>query len=193
MFDTTTNPIAVWRKPFHDVAVRKVFLTYSHDRWHIRKVSPLRVATQDAPYEMNIVRLHAVGAVSGEDFDLTTTDTLLTKDELPTFVPGDTVTVTVTVQSAGDSCWVFLHRGKPPTWQRPWWWRQPYWKVSTYVFERTWVLGDENYDGPAIRPSAHDAIGWGTLWQDTTAHYVASAWGIPYIVKEPGDPIPPDE
>jgi hypothetical protein len=190
MFDTTTNPIYVWRKPFTDKGTRRIYLEKYDDRWHIRKVSPLAVATENPAYNLNITSIHAVSALSHDTFDLTTTDTLLAKDQLPWFLPGDTVTVTITVASDGDSCWIFLHHGRP---QKPHIWRKPYWRTSTWTFERTWYVGDETYEGPAVRPSAHDAIGWGTLWSDTTKPYVAAAWGIPYIVKMPEDPLPADE
>lgn len=190
-FDTTTNPILVWRKPFHDVAVRKVYLEKYSRGWHIVKVSPAVTSTQNAAYDLHIASLHAVGRVSGEVFDLTTSDTMLTKDQLPCFVPNDTVTVTVTVSSSDDSCWVFLHHGRP---EKPRMWRKPYWRAGTWTYERTWIIGDEaQYDRPHVRPSIHDAIGWGTLWADSSKPYVAAAWGIPYIVKYPSEAMPDDE
>jgi hypothetical protein len=199
MWDTTTNPIQVWRKPFHDVAVRKVFLTRPTDTdrrarngWVIRKVSPLAISTQDAAYNLRLVRLYATARLSGDTFELTTADTMLTKDDLPTFRPSDTVTVQITVESDGDSCWAFLHRGLVGD-ERPRHWRQAYWKTGTHTFERTWVVGDESYERPNVRPSVHDAIGWGSLWQDTTKPYVAAAWGVPYIVRNSSDAIPNDE
>jgi hypothetical protein len=189
-FDTTSNPIQVWRKPFHDRSTRRVFLTKDESGWHIRKVSPMQLVTQNAVYELNITRVQAIGRVSGDTFELTTADTMLAKDELPCFVPNDTVDVKVTVASSGDSCWAFLHHGRAA---RPHVWRQPFFRTSTWTFERTWILGDEQYDRPSVRPSIHDAIGWGSLWSDTTAPYVASAWGIPYIVKDPQEERPGDE
>jgi hypothetical protein len=191
LFDTTTSPILVWRKPFHDVAVRKVYLEKYADTWHIVKLSPVVVTTQNAAYSLKVTNIHAVGRVSGEVFDLNTSDTMLTKDQLPCFVPSDTVTVTVTVSSDGDSCWTFFHHGRP---LHPRIWRHPYWKTSTWEFERVWVIGAESpYDVPSVRPSIHDAIGWGSLWADSTKPYVAAAWGIPYIVKQPEDPLPSDQ
>ncbi|MBM3314720.1 hypothetical protein FJY71_02600, partial [candidate division WOR-3 bacterium] len=80
MFDTTTNPIQVWRKPFHDRAVRRVYLTKSETGWHIRKVTPMNFTTVGAAYELRLVGLHAEAA-SGEVFDLADPDTLLAKDE----------------------------------------------------------------------------------------------------------------
>ncbi|MEO0073081.1 MAG: hypothetical protein ABIK43_00270, partial [candidate division WOR-3 bacterium] len=100
-FDTTTHPIKVWRKPFHDRAVRRVYLTKNETGWHIRKVTPLNITTVNAPYSLRLVSLHAEAA-SGEVFDLTNPDTLLAKEELPTFVPGDTVFLQVTLASDGD-------------------------------------------------------------------------------------------
>ena len=67
-------------------------------------------------------------------------------------------------------------------------------RTSTWTFERTWVIGDEGeYDRPHVRPSIHDAIGWGTLWADSSKPYVAAAWGVPYIVKYQNEEIPADE
>jgi hypothetical protein len=191
MFDTTTNPILVWRKPFNDVATRRVYLEKYADTWHIRRISPLVVSTRNAAYNLQVTGIHAVGRVSGEVFDLSTSDTMLTKDQLPCFVPNDTVVVTVTVSSDGDSCWAFLHHGRP---QRPHMWRTPYLRTSTWTFERVWVIGDESeYDVPSVRPSIHDAIGWSSLWADSSKPYVAAAWGIPYIVKKPTESLPSDQ
>ncbi len=192
MFDTTTNPIQVWCKPFHDQAVRKVYLTKHEHRWCIRKVSPLAVRTMNAAYELRLDSVIAV-ASSGENFKLTTGDTLLAKEELPTFVPHDTVQVQVFLSSNGDSAWVFLHHGwrwRQQNQQRTRGWRRPYGKRNTFSFEWTWCIGPEGYNGPEVRPSVHDAIGWGSLWADTTAPYVSAAWGIPYIVKNINDQIP---
>ncbi len=189
-FDTTTQPIYVWRKPFTDVATRKVYLEKYDGKWHILKLSPLALATRNPAYHLNVANIHVVSRVSHDTFDLSTTDTLLAKSQLPWFEPGDTVTITVTVQSDGDSCWVFLHHGRLGA---PHVWRRPYWRTGTWTFERIWLVGDETYGRPVVRPSIHDAIGWGTLWGDSSKPYVAAAWGIPYIVKMPSDSVPADE
>lgn len=190
MFDTTTNPIQVWRKPFVDQAVRKVYLTKHGRRWRMRRLSPLRLSTVDAPYDLSIVgmELHARSWPDADTYRLTTTDTLLAKTELPCFTYDDTVWVRVAVQSDGDSSWVFLHHGRPKWPNRA---RRAYWKQSTHVFERVWRIGLESVERkPEVRPSGHDAIGWSTLWADTAKPYVAAAWGLPYIVRKPGEAMP---
>jgi hypothetical protein len=189
MFDTTTNPIFVWRKPIHDRAVRTVFLARRDGRWRIRKVSPLAFSTIGAPYDLRIVefKAHASSWPAGDTFRITSADTMLSKDQLPTFVPLDTVTTWVTLESTGDSAWTFLHHGRPAWPHR---WRRAYLKAATHQFQGTWLIGDEGYDQPQVRPSGHDAIGWQSLWGDSSQPYVSTAWGLPYIVKEPQEEIP---
>ncbi len=189
LFDTTTNPLLVWRKPIHDEAIRTVYLTRDENGWHIRKVSPLLFSTVDPEYDLTITELacHASSWAPGDTFRLTSPDTMLTKHDLPCFIPEDTVTVWITVETTGDSCWTFLHHGRP---RWPHRWRRPYYKTGTTTFERTWYIGPEGYDHPQVRPSAHDAIGWNTLWADSSEPYVATAWGCPYIVKNPEEELP---
>jgi hypothetical protein len=72
-------------------------------------------------------------------------------------------------------------------------WRRPYLKTSTTTFERFWYIGLESAGVKSeVRPSGHDAIGWSTLWGDTSHPYVAAAWGVPYIIHIPGTAIPED-
>ncbi|MBN2537861.1 hypothetical protein JXB37_06255 [candidate division WOR-3 bacterium] len=189
MFDTTSNPILVWRKPFEDRAVRKVLLFKHENRWWIDKVTPLEFSTQDAAYDLEItgLKVHASSWAAGDTFRLTSTDTMLGKHDLPCFVPSDTVRVWVTAASNGDSCWTFLHHGRPKWPHR---WRKPYLKLDTYEFHGVWLIGDEGYEKAAIRPSGHDVIGWNSLWADSSAPYVSAAWGLPYVVKLPAEEIP---
>ncbi len=190
MYDTTTNPMLVWRKPFVDVATRTVYLTKTPDGWRIRRVSPLEFRTLDTAYDLSLVELkvHAASWAAGDTFYLTSGDTLLTKRELPCFVPEDTVEVWMVARSDGDSCWTFLHHGRrgPPRHHH----RRAYLKESTFRFQHTWYIGPEGGDHPEVRPSGHDAIGWNSLWADSSEPYVSAAWGLPYIVKSPGEEIP---
>lgn len=189
MFDTTGNPIPVWRKPFSDEAVRRVYLTKDGSGWHIRRVTALEIRTLGASYILCIDSLRAF-ATSGEMFVLSDPDSLLDKDDLPTFLPNDTVTVTAWVSTTRDSCWAFLHHGRN---QWPYHWRSPFLRLTGLQFERRWFIGDEDFDRPEVRASAVDIIGWGTLWADTTQPYVSAAWGIPYVVKHPNEQMPGDE
>jgi hypothetical protein len=98
---------------------------------------------------------------------------------------------TAPVSSDGDSCWTSLHHGRP---QHPYVWRNHDWRTNAWTFERIWVVGDESeHDIPSVRPGIHDAIGWSSLWADSAKPYVAAAWGIPYIVKNPTEPLPNDQ
>jgi len=189
MFDTTGNPILVWRKKFQDQAVRRVYLTRTRDGWRIRKVTPLEFRTVDAPYELRIreLKVHAASWRSQDTFRIHSGDTMLAKHDLPRFVPADTVTVWVEIESSGDSCWTFLHHGRPKWPHR---WRRAYARTATHRFRGTWLVGDEQGQYPQVRPSGHDAIGWKSLWADTTEPYVSAAWGLPYIVAEPNQELP---
>jgi len=189
MHDTTTNPILVWRKPFEDRAVRQVLLYKRDGRWWIDKVTPLEFNTQDPAYNLEVAELkvHASSWAPGDTFRLQSADTMLGKHDLPCFVPSDTVEVWVTAASDGDSCWTFLHHGKP---KWPYRWRRPYLKLNTLEFSGVWLIGDEGYEQPQVRPSGHDVIGWNSLWADSSEPYVSAAWGVPYVVKLPGEEIP---
>jgi hypothetical protein len=189
MFDTTTNPILVWRKPFEDRAVRRALLFKKDGQWRIDKVTPLEFATAEPAYNLAIAELkvHASSWAPGDTFRLLSPDTMLARHDLPCFVPADTVQVWVTAASDGDSCWTFLHHGKP---RWPHRWRNACLKMNTLEFHGTWLIGDEGYEAPQVRPSGHDVIGWNSLWADSSAPYVSAAWGVPYVVKLPGEGIP---
>jgi hypothetical protein len=189
MSDTTGNPIPVWRKPFQDRAVRKVYLTRTRDGWRIRRVTPLEFETANPPYRLRIreLKIHAASWREQDTFRIRSGDTMLARHELPRFVPKDSVTVWVQVESSGDSCWTFLHHGRPDSRHR---WRRAYAKMAAHEFRGTWLVGDEQGQYPQVRPSGHDAIGWNSLWADTTEPYVSAAWGLPYIVAEPDQEVP---
>jgi hypothetical protein len=87
---------------------------------------------------------------------------------------------------------VFLHRGR----KKPYRLRQPLVRINTYEFQRQWVIRtdtDADYDGPAVRPAAIDAIQWQTLWGDSLAPYNCRAWALPYVVKRSNESYPDSE
>ncbi|MEO0092939.1 MAG: hypothetical protein ABIK67_01610, partial [candidate division WOR-3 bacterium] len=104
------NPIR-YERPITDTGIRKVYLTKHDGRWYIRKITPKNIWTKNANIPITITNLRAEARPSGNTFEITSPDTFLTKEQLPTFRPDDTVKVTVTLQMADDSAWVFLHRG----------------------------------------------------------------------------------
>lgn len=185
------HPVRYFRT-ISDTGIRKVYLTKHDNRWHIRKITPKNIWTKDATLPITIANLRAEARPSGNTFEITSPDTFLTKEQLPTFHPDDTVKVTVTLQMADDSAWVFLHRGR----KRPHRRREPFLRISTYTFEREWVIRtdtDENHTAPEVRPSAIDAIQWQTLWGDSLASYNCRAWCLPYVVKLPNEFYPDSE
>lgn len=182
-----------YRRPLSDTGVRTVYLTKHDRRWRIRKVSPKNIWTKDAPTQITISNLKAEARPSGVIFEINNPDTLLTKDQLPTFHPEDTVKVTVMLQMQDDSAWVFLHRGPRRPHPRR---REKFLRTSTYTFEREWIIRtdtDESHTVPEVRPSAYDAIQWQTLWGDSLASYNSRAWCLPYIVKLPEENYPDSE
>lgn len=185
------NPYQVYIRPISDDRwVRHVYLEKNDvNVWRVVKISPVDVQTVNSPYPITIVSLEASAVPSGVHYVFTKPDTLLAKSELPTFLPGDSVTVKVTVSVQGDSSWAFLHR-----WTRPWpWWhiRQPFYRTSLNTFERTWTIPEDSISAtPAIRHSAVDLIGMKALFGDDREQYNAHAWGFLYIVKNPNEPYP---
>jgi hypothetical protein len=185
------NPYQVYIRPISDDRwVRHVYLEKNDvNVWRVVKISPVDVQTVNSPYPITIVSLEASAVPSGVHYVFTKPDTLLAKSELPTFLPGDSVTVKVTVSVQGDSSWAFLHR-----WTRPWpWWhiRQPFYRTSLNTFERTWTIPEDSISAtPAIRHSVVDLIGMKALFGDDREQYNAHAWGFLYIVKNLNEPYP---
>jgi hypothetical protein len=185
------NPTRYLR-PINDTGIRTIYLTKSDGHWRIHKISPDDIRTRGANPEITIVSLRAEASPSGSIFEITNPETLLTKTQLPTFYPDDTVKLTVTIQVPNDSAWVFLHRGRT----RPFRKRDPFLRINTYTFERTWIIGtdaDISYTTPVVRPTATDAILWQTLWGDSSAPYNCRAWALPYVVKRSNEPYPDSE
>ncbi|MEW6686672.1 MAG: hypothetical protein AB1393_10775 [Candidatus Edwardsbacteria bacterium] len=182
--DPFDGPPPDYTRSIHDVSTRKIYLEKMPNvGWRIVKISPAEFVTQNPPYTITINQIEAWGS-SGTypKFTLTTADTLLKKNELPTFASGDEVTVKVSVTVSPDSCWAFLHR-----WGRVWGHhRQPFFHDpgTTYDFTRTWKIADDNIPSyPAVRHAVVDIIGWQALFGDSTATYNSKAWALPYIVK----------
>ncbi len=185
------NPYQIYIRPINDDRwVRHVYLEKNDvGVWRVVKISPVDVQTVGSPYPITIVSVEASAVPSGAHYVFTRPDTLLAKSELPTFHPGDSVTVKVTVSVQGDSSWAFLHR-----WHRPYPWkhiREPFYRTSLNTFERTWTIASDSVLAtPAIRHAAVDLIGMKALFGDDREQYNAHAWGFLYVVKNVSDPYP---
>lgn len=168
-----------WVKDIADEGVRKVYLTQHDDTWRIRQMTPWDMRTKNAPYGINIKSVVIQARPSGLSYEYTTPDTMLTKRELPAFLPNDTVKVTVHVES-DSAAWAFLHRGK-----RGHHVRRAFFQSSPNVFEREWIIPDDSISQrPAVRPTAIDILGWPTLFGDSLAPYNSRAWTLPYVVLD---------
>jgi len=175
-----------WVKPLADQGVRKVYLTQHSDTWRIREMTPWNIGTVDAPYAINIASIRIDARPSGLSYEYFTPDTMLTKNQLPAFLPGDSVHVTVTVQSDSGT-WAFLHRGLRGHHRR-----QAFYQTAPNTFEREWVIRHDSLPQvPAVRPTAFDIIGYPTLFGDTLSPYNSRAWTLPYIVIQTPDAVRP--
>lgn len=185
------NPWRIYIRPLSDRAQRKVYLEKNdYGVWMVRKITPVDWSTVNSSYPISILKVSADATPSGVHYEYTRWDTLVTKESLPTFLPGDEVTVRVSVSVQSDSSWVFLHRWARPY---PYWYhiREPFYKTSTNEFVRTWKISSDSVSAtPVIRHAAVDAIGWKALFGDSTTQYNAHAWGLLYVVKNPTDPYP---
>jgi hypothetical protein len=174
---------------FHDRGQRTVRLRKVNNRWRIWGVTPLEIATVDAPYNVIIEKVVVSGCNNGpiEILPAEMSGVRL-RENLPIFDPGDTATVTVFCSTSGaDSTWAFLHRWiyRFPRHHLRW----PLYRDSRTVFSRSWeIAADSVFVRPAIRHASVDVIAWNTLFGDSSASYSARIWCLPYIVTQ--DTIP---
>jgi len=192
----TLGPI--YTRTISDSVIRKVKLYKSttDDKWHITSITVADIHTAGTQHPVTITEIRAKVASRNYEFVVNDPNKYFTKDSLPTFLPNDTVEVTVICSAQGDSTWAFLHHGaghKPGVGLKRHW-RQPFYRENMTTFKRTWIIADDSVlVTPAVRHAAVDVVGWQTLFGDSTATYYARAWGLPYIVKKTNEQIPSDE
>jgi hypothetical protein len=185
----------IWQRAITDSVVRKIKLYNDATGWHILSLTAADIYTIGATNPVSITEVKA--RVESRDYEwvINSADTYFEKDELPTFLPNDTIDVTVTVGVVDDSSWAFLHHNAHPQAQvglKPHY-RDPFYRENTTIFTRTWYIADDSIATPGVRHAAIDVLTWQTLFGDSTATYSAHAWSVPYIVKLPGQDIPDDE
>jgi hypothetical protein len=179
-----------------DSTIRKVNLVRDSTApygWRIISLTPWQSHTIGANPIATITKVEATVASRGYTFTLTDAAAYLTKDQLPTFFPNDTIQVTVEVTTAGDSSWAFLHHGRRP--HRIFHFKDPFLKESKDKFSGTWfVASDSVINTPRVRHAAFDIISWNSLWGPTTdSLYFSRVWALPYIVKKDStETAPPD-
>ncbi|MEO0108203.1 MAG: hypothetical protein ABIK62_03405 [candidate division WOR-3 bacterium] len=172
----------LWVKPISDQGFRRIYLTKHNDTWRIRRMTPWRVTTRDAPYTVAIESVVYSATPSNLRYVYSNPDSLFTKDELPAFVLDDTVTVWVTIR-CDSSGWAFLHRGRRGSHIR-----QAFGRESTNCFVRRWVVNRDSIPVvPTIRATAVDVISWPALFGDSSSPYNACAWTLPLIFLDRPD------
>lgn len=174
---------------FHDQGHRLVRLRKVNNRWRIWGVTPLEIATVDAPYRVMIDRVVVSGCNNGpiEILPAEMASARL-RENLPIFDPGDTASVSVYCRTDGsDSTWAFLHRWiyRFPRYHLRW----PLFRENATAFSRSWeIASDSIFVRPAVRHASIDVIAWNTLFGDSSAPYTARIWCLPYIVTQ--DTVP---
>ncbi len=193
--DSPVGSGPVMTRAITDSVVRKIKCYRDDTGWHLASITVADIYTVGTEHPVTINKIE-VRVRDSLVFSVDNPNTYFTKEQLPTFAPNDTVTVTVYCQAQGDSTWAFLHHGaghRPGVGLR-WHWRRPFYRENTTTFERTWIIADDSVIvTPAVRHSAVDVLGWETLFGDSTATYYSRAWGLPYIIKNPDDSLPDDE
>lgn len=187
--DTISRPIA-------DSVYREVVLSKGggrlYDGWKIEKITPAKLWTFGVGHPVEIEKVDVV-STSGVNFSFEP-GVFYSREDLPRFIPEDTVTVTVHARNLNDadSGWCYLHHGRHfrnsnvPR-------RKPFTKQDAWTFVGTWLIQDENIiHTPTVRHAGMDLIYWETLSHDPAAEYSSYALGMPYLVAEPDDVLPDD-
>jgi hypothetical protein len=192
--DGIINP---FYRPFEAMAIRNLVLRDTPDGWRIKKISPADVfSTNDGGTSISIASVRAWGSShTYPEVELTSPDVLLCLNELPAFVPGDTLLVTARATSANpDGCWLFLHVHSAAYGRHPHvlHWRFPFVRDASdpaLYYVRLPLPECECCDGcagvPRIFHLAVDGIGWDTLFGDETAVYNSKMWSVPCVFAYP--------
>ena len=186
--DQIVNPFF---KHFTSIATRNLMLRTTQDCWTVEKISPVDIlSTNDGGTTIRIAGVGTRGS-SGTypEVRLMSPDTLLTRDELPRYAPGDTILVAARALSrAEDGCWLFLHVHSASYGPRAHvlHWRIPFVRdVSDPTLFLARLALPNTAGTPRIIHVAVDGIGRNTLFGDETAVYNSRMWVIPCVISSP--------
>ena len=189
---TNTDQTSSYQRVISDTVHREIVVKKIEGKWKITAITPLELWTKDKA-GVRIDKAEVIASPSGGRYTIEA-GKLYTKEELPTFDPGDTVKVTVYLKTDDGKGWVFLHHGIK--WRKGGGihHRKPFEKEDDQTFTGTWIIADDSIvKTPALRNSAIDAVGEDALFGDSTAEYNAHALLVPYIIKKSDEEIPVDE
>lgn len=201
---TNNDSVDVLTRPIDGVATRTVYLTRTGlGRWNGWRIDSLSVMEHvSARSTVAIDSVKAWGSShTFPEFVVRSGTQMIAKAQLPTFAPGDEVTVQVwTHNTDTQGSWAFLHRGSGTRKGHvAWHHRDPFYSEDSTntVFQRVWSVSDDpNQTLPRVCSSAVDVIDWSTLFGGATdsisTYYNCRIWGLPYLVKQPDQQVPDD-
>ena len=188
---TLSDPSDPYERVIADTAHREIIAKKVDGIWRIHSITPLQIWTKDTP-GVRVEKVEISASPSGRTFTIEP-GKFYTKEELPIFDPGDTVTVIVHLNIDDGKGWVFLHHGMGWRRGKGVHRRKNFYKEDDSTFTGSWVIQEDNIRRtPALRNGAVDAVGWEALFGDGSASYNAHALFLPYIIKKADEEIPGD-
>ncbi len=194
-FFVNNDPIGpVYQRTISDSLVRRVKLWKDEGgEWHIGSLTAADIYTFNNEHPVFLSQIIASVPSRNYVFVISSPNAYFERNELPIFLPNDTVHVTVICSAQDDSTWAFLHHGVGHRTSTGYHNRQPFYRNDINTFTRTWIIADDSIiTTPAVRHSAVDVLGWQTLFGADDATYYSRIWCLPYIVLQPGEEIPDD-
>ncbi len=175
-FHTVTMD-STYLKPIDDTAVRFAYFERTgrprnprHRRgWELKKISGVEIHSN--PCTKVIKRIHISSDQGSVDTTITDVSTLVDKEEIFTFKPGEVVTLEVETDSPEDI--VFLHAHHR---------RMPFHHIGGGLYVGSWRTTTDPRCFGRPRHAAVDVIDHGTIFDDQ-APYDSRAWGMCYRVK----------
>lgn len=168
---------STYLKPIDDTAVRFAYFEKTgrprpprhHRGWELKKISGVEIYSN--PCTKVIKSIHISSDLGSVDTVIIDVTTLMDKEDIFTFKPGELVTLEVETDSPEDI--VFLHIPHK---------RMPFQHVGGGLYVGSWRTTTDPWHFRWPKHAAVDVIDHGTIFDDQ-APYDSRAWGMNYRVK----------
>jgi len=168
---------STYLKPIDDTAVRFAYFektgrpwTPRHHRgWELKKISGVEINSN--PCTKVIRSVHISSDQGSVDTTITDVTTLMDKEDIFTFKPGELVTLEVETDSPDDIVFLHTHRR-----------RMPFQHIEGELYVGSWRTTTDPWHFRWPKHAAVDVIDHGTIFDDQ-APYDSRAWGMSYRVK----------